>query len=304
MTAAVLDRRLVRANRDFEILGYRQLKRFDDSGAVPIHSFTNTEFHHTPVHAYLLNGQVCDEVFNPGRLLYFNDAANTWNWAVLQGLDSTGVNTPAIQVIKRSDAVFNEQPRRYHEYSHLKLNLWGAKSKAVRYQIDVIQPKSDEVNPYHWAIDTPMNTVAAQAWEEQVKQYTFNPISKLDHYIKSNFKIIKSMSVMISPTSTTESDADPHVKTIDWFMRVNKMVQFDKTTRNGFGDYTLQDAAELKNANNFTTRVQKDTSEMPRDTQAMIVLIRATDYSEPQPFTNNLHASYDIDFRTKFTGLS
>lgn len=67
----------------------------------------------------------------------------------------------------------------------MKLNLWGAKSKAVRYQIDVIQPKSDEVNPYHWAIDTPMNTVAAQAWEEQVKQYTFNPISKLDHYIKS-----------------------------------------------------------------------------------------------------------------------
>ena len=304
MTAAVLDRRLVRANRDFEILGFRQLKRFDDNGAVPIHSSTNENFHHTPVHAYLLNGQVCDEVFNPGRLLYFNDANNTWNWTVLQGLDSTGGNTPAIQIIKRSDAVLNEQPRRYHEYSHLKLNLWGAKSKAVRYQIDVIQPKSDEVNPYHWAIDTPMNTVAAQAWEEQVKQYTFNPISKLDHYIKSNFRIIKSMTVMISPTSTTESDADPHVKTIDWFMRVNKMVQYDKVTRNGFGDYTLQDAAELKNANNFTTRIQKDCGEMPRDTQAMILLIRATDYSEPQAFTNNLHASYDIDFRVKYTGLT
>lgn len=114
MTAAVLDRRLVRANRDFEILGFRQLKRFDDNGAVPIHSSTNENFHHTPVHAYLLNGQVCDEVFNPGRLLYFNDANNTWNWTVLQGLDSTGGNTPAIQIIKRSDAVLNEQPRRYH----------------------------------------------------------------------------------------------------------------------------------------------------------------------------------------------
>jgi len=149
-----------------------------------------------------------------------------------------------------------------------------------------------------------MNTIAAQAWEEQVKQYTFNPISKLDHYIKSNFRIIKSMTVMISPTTTTESDADPHVKTVDWFMRINKMVNFDKQTRNAFGLYTLEDAAELKNSNNFTTRTLKDSGEMPRDKQALILMIRATDYSEPQNFTNTLHASYDIDWRTKFTDLS
>ena len=298
-----MDRRLVRANREYKILGFRDVKNFDDHGAKPIHSFAASESSMwTPIHAYLLNGAIQDETFAPGRLLSFDNSTKTWRWQAISGLGPAANTDLSLQLIKQSHPgdQFN---RAYHEYTHLKLNMWGAKAKAVRYQIDIVQPLSDEVNPFHWAHGVPMGTAAAQAWEEQVKQYTFNPISRIDHYIKRNFKTVKSMSFIIAPTSTTESDADPHVKTIDWFMRFNKMVNFDKVTRNSNGVYTLQDVADLKTAVQEDARTSHDTSEIPRDKQCTILLIRASDYSAPQAFSNNIHGSYDIDFRTKYTSL-
>lgn len=302
MSQKTMDRRLVRANREYKILGFRHVKSFDDNGAKFIHSYTTSGGSaYTPVHAYLLNGVIQDETFAPGRLLSFDESTKTWRWITLIGQGPATTDTQ-LQLIKQSHPgdQFN---RAYHEYTHLKLNLWGAKAKAVRYQIDIVQPLSDEVNPFHWGPGIPMGTAAAQAWEEMIKQYTFNPISRIDHYIKRNFKTVKSMSFIISPTSTTESDADPHVKTVDWFMRFNRMVNFDKVTRNSDGVYTLQTAADLKSANAEEMRTAHDTSEIPRDKQCLILLIRASDYSAPQEFSNNIHGSYDIDFRTKFTSL-
>lgn len=299
--AGTLDRRLVRANREYCVLGYRNLKAFDDYGAVPIFSSTINTTAFAPVHCYLLNGQLQAGLnVLPGRQLYFDDTAKVWKWSYLSGLQYNAASSPYLQTI-RGTSIAN-MSRRYHEYSHVKMNVWGAKQKATRWTIEVVRPLSDEVNPFHWASDTPMNTVAMQAWEEFVKQYTYNPIAKIDHYIKRQFKVVKSMSFIISPTLTTESDVDPHVKTIDWFMRVNKLTHFDKVSKVP-GGYTITDDEQLKNAIANELNVSTPAGEIPRDKECLLLLIRCSDFSAPQAFTNNLHGSYDIDFRTKFTQL-
>ncbi len=221
----------------------------------------------------------------------------------MAGLGPAANSDYGLQLIKQSHSG-DQFDRAYHEYTHLKMNIWGAKSRAVRWQIDVLKPLSDEVNPFHWAQGVPMDTVAAQAYEEMLKQYTFNPISKIDHYVKRNFKTVKSISFIIQPTSTTETDQDPHVKTIDWFMRVNQMLNFDKVTRNSDGVYTMQDGNSLKTAVQEDTRTVHQTSEYPRDKQVLLLMIRASDYSPATAsFSNVIHGSYDIDFRSKFTSL-
>ena len=297
-----MDRRLVRANREYKILGFRDVKNFDDHGAKPIHSWAASESSmFTPIHAYLLNGAIQDETFAPGRLLSYDNTTKTWRWATLAGLGPAANIDANLQLIKQSHPgdQFN---RVYHEYTHLKLNMWGAKAKAVRYQIDIVQPLSDEVNPFHWASGVPMGTAAAQVWEEMIKQYTFNPISRIDHYIKRQFKVVKSISFIISPTMTTESDVDPHVKTIDWFMRVNKLTHFDKVTSANTGAL-INDDTQLKNATANELNAAHPAGVYPRDKECLLLLIRCSDFSAPQAFTNTLHGSYDIDFRTKFTQL-
>lgn len=300
---AVMDRRLVRANREYSIQGHRNLKNFDDYGAVPINSSGTGDFKRTPVHCYSLNSQIIDGDITPcARYLGFNDLSNGWYWQEFPGMDKDGalVSIP-LQMRKSSPCVSNQQ-RQYHEYTTIKMNLWGAKAKAIRYQIDLIQPLSDEVNPYHWAAGTVMGTAAGQAWEEMVKQYTFNPIAKMDHYLKRNFRTIKSISFIIEPTSTTESDADPHVKTLEWFIRRNKLVNFDKATTTPVA-VQLQDGNQLKTAAEYTANLATSISKHPRDREQLLLLVRASDYGAPADFSNVVHGSYDIDFATKYTCL-
>lgn len=301
--SATLDKRLVRANREYAILGFRQLKAFDDFGAVPIHSKTVGDVAYVPIHCYLLNGQNSYNNVTPGRQLWYDDVTKQWKWALLAGLNPAGSASNYLQTIYQSGNSNSRMSRRYHEYSHVKMNVWGAKNKATRWTIEIVQPLSDEVNPFHWQTSTPMGSAAAQAWEELVKQYTYNPIAKIDHYIKRNFRVVKSMSFIISPTMTTEADVDPHVKTIDWFMRVNKLVNFDKATVNNSSGYVIPDADNLKNVLNPELGISEPASDIPRDKQCMLLLVRCSDYSAPVAFTNELHGSYDIDFRTKFTQL-
>lgn len=299
--AVTLDKRLVRANREYQVLGFRNLKAFDDYGAVAIHSSFTDPAAFAPVHCYLLNGQIQPgQECEPARQLYFDDSTKHWKWSYLAGLQHNAGSSPYLQTIRGTSTAYAS--RRYHEYSHVKMNVWGARQKATRWTIDVVKPLSDEVNPFHWNVATPMGTVGMQAWEEFVKQYTYNPIAKIDHYIKRQFKVVKSMSFIISPTLTTEADMDPHVKTIDWFMRVNKLTHFDKVTAAASG-YTVTDDAQLKNAIANEVNVSHPAGVYPRDKECLLLLIRCSDFSAPQAFTNNLHGSYDIDFRTKFTQL-
>ena len=298
-----MDRKLVRANREYKVLGFRNVKNFDDHGAKPIFSLQSGTDLVQPLHIYALNSCIQDEVPNPARQLMFDPTTKQWRWHSMPGLGPAANSDYGLQLIKQSHSG-DQFDRAYHEYTHLKMNIWGAKTKAVRWQIDVLKPLSDEVNPFHWAIGVPVNTVAAQAYEEMLKQYTFNPISKIDHYVKRNFKTVKSISFIIQPTSTTESDQDPHVKTIDWFMRVNQMLNFDKVTRNSDGAYTMQDGTNLKTAVQEDARTVHQSAEYPRDKQVLLLMIRASDYSPATtPFSNNIHGSYDIDFRSKFSSL-
>ena len=216
------------------------------------------------------------------------------------GLQFNASASPYLQSIRGTSSGYAS--RRYHEYTHVKMNVWGAKNKATRWTIDVVKPLSDEVNPFHWSSLTSMNSVAMQAWEEFVKQYTYNPIAKIDHYIKRQFKVVKSMSFIISPTLTTEADVDPHVKTIDWFMRVNKLTHFDKVTSANTGAL-INDDTQLKNATANELNASHPAGVYPRDKECLLLLIRCSDFSAPQAFTNTLHGSYDIDFRSKFTQL-
>lgn len=304
---ATIDKRLVRASRDSRILGFRNVKRFDDHGATYIYSYmSGANGNYTqPLHVYMLNANINDNPVNPARSLIFDDVTKKWKWGNVSGLDPAGVNTTELQVIKQEANDLSHFSRMFHEYTHVKLNCWGSKNKAVRWQIDVVTPLSDEVNPFHWGVGSQMNVAAMQAYEELVKHFTFNPIARIDHNVKKHFKVIKSISFILEPNSLMDGDSDPSVRTIDWFMRVNRVTNYDKTSKNVVSMETIGDADELKNAVNMELGQVRGTGEFPRDNQVMLLMIRASDYGDPATSFNNMtHASYDIDFRTKFQTLN
>jgi len=303
ISPATMDKRLVRANREYQVLGWRNLKSFSGFGAIPIFSQGGGDAKYQPFHVYSLNSQIQFPVPRPARGLYFNDATNKWVFRELSGLTADNVASPDLQVLKTSLGYMNQQ-KQYHESSTVKLNLWGAKSRPVRWTIDIVIPKTTDVDPWHYAAGAALSDQAAQSYEELLKDRTFNPLSRMDHRIRNNFKIIKTISWIMGPISTTEADSDPHVKTINLFIRRNAIVNYDRLSDPTM-ENTLEDGDDLKTARNHALGATQNLSIHPRHYQHLLMFVRASDYTAPADnFNNAIHGSYDCVWETKFTNLS
>lgn len=306
---ATLNRRILSASRVYTIYGYRKLKSFDDNGAQPIYSHNpvGASEHYMPMHVYSLNCvRQQDAIPQPARVLYYDSANKVWKWLVEAGLGGATEAAPDsnLQVFKEAPVGYlDRRPCLYHEYTHIKLNLWGAKSKPVKYQIDVVRPLTEHVSPFEISPNTAMSNEGAQCCEEMIKQFTFNPIARLNHYINKKFKVVKSATFVIAPNSLDDGDADANVKTVDWFLRVNRITRFDKITEGDYGGVnTIETIDEVKAVTEDHTNTP--LSVFPRTRDNLFLIVRASDYSpESSVFNTNIHASYDIDFRSKFSYL-
>lgn len=286
------------------MLGWRNLKSFSGNGAIPIFSQGTDTTKYQPFHVYSLNSQIQSDVPRPARGLYFNDAINKWTFRELNGLSASNVASPNLQILKNSLGYQNQQ-KQYHESTTIKLNCWGSKSRPIRWTVDIVLPITVDIDPWHYAAGASLPDQAAQAYEELLKMYTFNPLSKMDHRIKKNFRIIKTMSWIMGPISSTEVDSDPHVKTINLFIRRNAIVNYDRLTGGALGELTLEDGNDLKTARNHALGTATNLSIHPRHYQHLLMFVRASDFTAPSDvFNNNVHGSYDCVWESKFTNLS
>jgi hypothetical protein len=117
----------------------------------------------------------------------------------------------------------------------LRLNCWGCQSRPTKFTIQIIKIKEEDYDPWKFVnanINTDLSTFQARQkhmsfWSSQVKSYAYNPIASIGTSdLQKGFKVVKNVSFTIDPTMSTESDPDPHVKTIKWFMKLNKYLNY------------------------------------------------------------------------------
>jgi len=306
MPANRMTNTLVKASMEPLIYGYRNLRAFSDFGANPLDMSVTELKSILPQYVYLING--CNRTvpgsFQPARRMVMA-AAGQLSFETINGLTAGGAGTSFLQTHYDSMSATSEPGKvLFHDYTSIKMNCWGAKAKPIRFTIQLIKVTNDEYNPWHWNTGVSLGTAAQQAWEETIKQETFNPLSRIDHRIRNAFKVVKSTSFIIEPKEGDDVDTDPHVKTLEWFIRVNKPTNFDKVTVNSLGDLRITDDATLKTTANLELADGEPYSIYPTDKECLILVVKATSYSTvTDGFTNVQHGSFDIDWRTKFIQL-
>jgi len=316
ISAAALDRRLVRASREQAVFRFRGVKNFDDSGYLWCNNFTwtNSGVRYLPVYAVLLNGvNQGTSTLQPMRRLFVNSTGaddGRLSWWNTTGLLSDGNTSQNLESMYSSYPNLNIGQRALLESVHVKMNLWGSKQKAHRWLIQVVKVLDDEVSPFHTATSSFVGTRSQQTWEEMLKEFTYNPISKLDWRTSKKIKVLKSFERILQPTQTTEVDTDPKVCTLDWYMRFNRITHFDgvnvdvETT-----GFRMHDDSVLTGNGERNNSGQAAYSTHPKPKEQIILLIRASDYANPTYATeaeaanNNVHPSFDIEMKSKFIEL-
>jgi len=220
------------------------------------------------------------------------------SWDSVNGLNATGaVSDRWVDEKAPSTSTTLDFP---HEKSRLlwtdvRLNLYGAKAKATKFIIQVIKLNDDCLDPEKAArFQSPSYEFQKHNafYQGLLKPNVYNPLALTSAgQIAKNYKVLKTYTTIIQPTSTTESDTNPHMKILKWFMRWDRDINY--VERGNFIS-TLQD---FGNEADFAQQINQ-VSPYTKSRSKLWLMIRSTDYSGTQALNDNAkHASFDMTIR-------
>lgn len=222
-------------------------------------------------------------------------------WRPVLGLDNTGASAAAwkIEKAEHSETNTNSFPGASSvlQWASIELELWGQQQYHTKWTVELVQI-NDDVKP-----DPAVNVANTGGnyemfWDNQIKSYAYSPLySGSVHGFKGKkIKVMRRYNVDIDPTSTTETNADPHCKTFRLFFKFNRRCNYDWQIAGGNG----QTIAEFDDIDNPVNVQDNQTTVHPN--ARIYLMLRATDYNPKATLADRSVAntpSYSWKIRTR-----
>lgn len=210
-----------------------------------------------------------------------SSAGSTLTWEVEKSPNAAALNPSYSKAMIKS--------------ANIKMNCWGAKSKATEYIIQLVQFTDDELVPSHEGFAavpaTAITTKRTDFYQSLIKKLTFNPISSTGGTFNKRMKVLKSQSFIIQPNSTDDGDADPQVRTVSMYVAMNRVMNYTESATNLTTDVITNDDSDYA--------VQGSPSFKPqaRPKARVYLMIRASNYGIDTSETNIDTPSFDLSIR-------
>lgn len=114
------------------------------------------------------------------------------------------------------------------KWTELRFDLWGSREHPVEWELTLCQLDEEvQLDPASGGI-TLSNRQGVDFWDQVSSKLCFSPSErKVANGIDKNMvKVLDRKSFILNPTSNTEVDADPHVRSVRLFYRMNRKVSF------------------------------------------------------------------------------
>lgn len=319
-TKALLNDALLKAGQESTLYTFRRLKLFDNDGALPMErnllAIPGGQAATMPVYVFSLNG------VNRSTLDHW-PMYRLWTWA--DGANDGKLFFNTVYGDNATSALGDNGLQRMYDstegsattlngnkavlrYVDLQMNLWGATSKSTRWTVQVVQVTDESCDPWKLPVNrtngqtSVLSDEGQQAWQELVKQYTFNPLAKLDIHQAQKIKILKTYDITLQPNSTSDGDPDPQCRVLKWFMKEDRIVRFDDKVEQLAGGFT--DDLQYLNNDQRPEHNQIAAGVAPRTKDHLMLLIRASNYKGAYgSYSNGNDPSFDIDYKAKWVHL-
>lgn len=222
-------------------------------------------------------------------------------WSSLQGQTAGGVTLDSAWQVERSgqnSTITDNYPGQSSILSwvDIRMDLFGCKNHPTKFVIEVCQLDED-LCP---AVGTNSDNNHVRFWDAQIRPFISNPnLHQISYGDKKYKKVIDSRVIEIGPTSTTESDQDPHVKTLQLFYKFNRRCNY------AWKDFIAAPAENPSNAQLttvFIPQAQGDNQTQVHPRARLFLLVRAVKFVRNALYgdqTNVDTPSWNLQVRTK-----
>lgn len=300
----------IKNNTETVIMKWHGAKTFDDNGyywcGSGIVVDTGVTTHYTmPCYIFdltqiLQNTSICQpmkraNIVNTAGAIDPDSVPGNVIWSDVPGLSITGGSASTANfLIEKKPRSGSTDSAAYEKsqllWTQIKMNLWGAKNKAIKYKIQLVKITDTQADPWEYS-DYNQHTCM---WQPELKNLVFNPICNSGQKARSKFlKVLKTYTKVIQPTSSTENDADPHVVTLKMFNRWHRWLNYVKNT----SSFLNTPSTQLYDVDYVQTSGTQCTAET-HSKDKIFLLIRAEVYTPQQVPDNTVTPSFDLVVRT------
>lgn len=120
--------------------------------------------------------------------------------------------------------------RSYLDWLRVRMNLYGQRTRTTEVNVKLVtlDQKVFETSNAGSNVYIPETEPAQAFWKKLFRPYMSNPIAGGSSVNQFYMKTIASKKYMIDPTTTIENDPDSNIKTIDWFHRIGKVINYQR----------------------------------------------------------------------------
>jgi len=183
----------------------------------------------------------------------------------------------------------------------IKLNCWGAIAKATKYIISIVQFRDKDLVPVHTAladdvaqavINVDNGDKRSDFYQSLIKPLTYNPIATTGGAFAKRMKVIKTMTFNIAPHDTSDSDADPSVKSVSLNLTMNKLLNFVQSATK------LSTAANTVDDSDYAVQGGGQITSQTYPTSRVYLMIRASNYGvDSGGDANTVTPSFDLSIK-------
>ena len=250
---------------------------------------------------------VSGSISNPGGAYQLAKSTNSSTngnivWRPVTGLLIDGsASTDKWQVEKSEHGVSNANSypgaSSVLEWAAIELELWGQQQYHTKWTLELCQFNEDVApDPQLPAANT--GGPYEMFWDSMIKGYAYSPLysGSINGWKGKKRTVLRRYNVDLDPTSTTETNADPHCKTFKLFFRFNRRCNYDWSKSGGNGQ-------TIEEFNDIDGPTEVGTHQVTVHPNARIYFVmRATDFNPKDGFVNQSVAntpSYSWKIRTR-----
>lgn len=299
--------RLVKANAEKIVFRFNGITKYTDGRGYfwLDNNTTGTSTRNLPLNAFDLTSVVNQAggstlSASPLTGIYVDPTNGNIDFVNRSGTDADGTTGTTNWKTERASITGSQSlplSRDILKWASIRLNLYGAKNKATKFDIMLVRFKDSDIVPTpSGAVDyLPATTVSAKRtnfYQSLLKPYVFSPIASTTNLYSKEMQILKRERFIINDTSSSSTDTAPMSKILNWYVKLDRICNFEQTATN------LTTGANLANENDYSVNVGSQIYPYVAPTQRIYLLVMASAWTDCVNVpVSTTQPSYDISVR-------
>lgn len=299
--------RLVKANKQKIVFRFNGIRKYTDGQGYYFldNNTTSVNTRNLPLNAFDITSCInqaggAPVVASPLTGLFMNPTNGQIDFINRLGTDSDGTTTTSQwKTEEASMQNFQSLPltKDILKWVNIRLNLYGARSKATKFRVMLVRFKDNEVVPTpSGATDylpaTAISSKRTQFYQSLLKPYVFSPIATTTNLYSKYMQVIKNEQFIINDVSTTSFDSAPMSKVINWFVRLDRVCNYVNNAVN------INTGADVADQADYTVNVGQQIYPYTSPTSRLYLIVMASAWTDCANVpTTQTQPTYDISVR-------